>query len=182
MRQQVLHFRVECTQPIFDNLDILFSGWKKICAERPKEDVSEPTRKERKQKRKASEGDSDRHKSAETNGRPKPPWQKFIDDGILYVEPLTYIRGRSLPHQFFIIDEAQNLTGHEIRTIITRAGEGTKIVLTGDISQIDSPYLNIHNNGLSIAIHRFKEYACAGHIMMMRSVRSELAELAANIL
>ena len=169
-------------QPIFDNLDILFSGWKKICAERPKEDVSEPTRKERKQKRKVNEGDSTRHKSAETNGRPKPPWQKFIDDGVLYVEPLTYIRGRSLPHQFFIIDEAQNLTGHEIRTIITRAGEGTKIVLTGDINQIDSPYLNIHNNGLSIAIHRFKQYVCSGHIMMMRSERSALAELAANIL
>lgn len=170
-------------QPIFDNLDILFSGWKKISAERPKEDISEPTRKEKKQKRKASEGDSTKkHKPTETNGRPKPPWQKFIDDGLLYVEPLTYIRGRSLPHQFFIIDEAQNLTGHEIRTIITRAGEGTKIVLTGDINQIDSPYLNIHNNGLSIAIHRFKEYSCSGHIMMMRSERSALAELAANIL
>lgn len=169
-------------QPIFDNLDILFLGWKKICAEKPKEDA-EPTRKERKQKRKASEGESTgRHKPTETNSRPKPPWQKFIDDGLLYVEPLTYIRGRSLPRQFFIIDEAQNLTGHEIRTIITRAGEGTKIVLTGDINQIDSPYLNIHNNGLSIAIHRFKKYACSGHIMMMRSERSALAELAANIL
>lgn len=170
-------------QPIFDNLDILFSGWKKICAERPKEDISEPTRKERKQKRRVSEGDSaKKHKPTETNGGPKPPWQKFIDDGLLHIEPLTYIRGRSLPRQFFIIDEAQNLSGHEMTTIITRAGEGTKIILTGDVNQIDSPYFNIHNNGLSIVAHRFKKYACAGHIMMMRSERSALAELAANIL
>jgi len=102
--------------------------------------------------------------------------------GLLQVEPLTYIRGRSLPHQYLIVDEAQNLTPHEVKTIITRCGEGTKIVLTGDPFQIDNPYVDSTTNGLSVAAHRFRGQALAGHVVMMKGERSELAEVAANLL
>jgi PhoH-like ATPase len=102
--------------------------------------------------------------------------------GIIEIEPLTYIRGRSLPNQFLIVDEAQNLTPHEIKTIITRAGERTKIVLTGDPYQIDNPYIDSCSNGLSFVENRFKDQAIAGHITLVKGERSELAELAAGIL
>jgi PhoH-like ATPase len=98
------------------------------------------------------------------------------------IEALTYIRGRSIPKQYMIVDEAQNLTPHEVKTIITRAGEGTKIVLTGDPYQIDSPYLDANSNGLSYVVERMKGQSIFGHITLTRSERSELASLAANIL
>jgi PhoH-like ATPase len=101
---------------------------------------------------------------------------------MLQVEPLTYIRGRSLPNIFFIVDEAQNLTPHEIKTILTRAGEGTKIVLTGDPYQIDNPYIDSQNNGLTYVIEKFKNEKIAAHITLMRGERSELATAAANLL
>ena len=106
----------------------------------------------------------------------------MLESGQLQVEPLTYIRGRSLPQQFIIVDEAQNLTPHEVKTIITRAGDGTKIVLTGDPGQIDNPYVDSDSNGLTIAADRFRGEKCAGHIVLSRGERSELAELAANLL
>jgi PhoH-like ATPase len=98
------------------------------------------------------------------------------------VEALTYIRGRSLPMQYIIVDEAQNLTPHEVKTIISRAGEGSKIILTGDPYQIDSPYLDASSNGLSYVIERMKGQGLFGHITLTKSERSELASLAANIL
>ena len=93
-----------------------------------------------------------------------------------------YIRGRSIPNQYMIVDEAQNLTPHEVKTIITRAGEGTKIILTGDPYQIDNPYVDASSNGLSYAVEKFKGYALAGHITLTKGERSALAELASNIL
>ena len=108
--------------------------------------------------------------------------EMFKESGIIQIEALTYIRGRSIPNSFIIIDEAQNLSVHELKTIITRAGEGSKVVLTGDIEQIDSPYLDAVSNGLSIAIEKFKEYDVAGHITLRSGVRSGLATLAAKIL
>ncbi|MCA3004221.1 MAG: PhoH family protein [Phycisphaerales bacterium] len=108
--------------------------------------------------------------------------QKLIADGKLVLEPLTYIRGRSIPHQFMIVDEAQNLTPHEIKTIVSRIGEGTKIVLTGDIGQIDNPYLDESSNGLSYAIEKMKGLRIVGHVTLGKSERSELASLAANLL
>ncbi len=102
--------------------------------------------------------------------------------GILEIEPLTYIRGRSIPNQYLIVDEAQNLTPHEIKTIVTRAGEGTKIVLTGDPYQIDNPYIDSSSNGLTYLVERFKGQEIAAHITMMKGERSALAELAANLL
>lgn len=130
-------------QPIFDNLEFLFSS-----------------------------------------GTRKGPraYAELLDSGQLQVEPLTYIRGRSLPQQYIIVDEAQNLTPHEVKTIITRSGDGTKIVLTGDPGQIDNPYVDSASNGLSIAADRFRGEKVAAHIVLTRGERSELAELAANLL
>jgi PhoH-like ATPase len=130
-------------QPIFDNLEFLFSS-----------------------------------------GTRKGPraYAELLDSGQLQVEPLTYIRGRSLPQQYIIVDEAQNLTPHEVKTIITRSGDGTKIVLTGDPGQIDNPYVDSASNGLSVAADRFRGEKLAAHIVLTRGERSELAELAANLL
>ncbi|RMH26746.1 MAG: PhoH family protein [Planctomycetota bacterium] len=105
---------------------------------------------------------------------------KLIADGRLVLEPLTYIRGRSIPHQFMIVDEAQNLSPHEVKTIISRVGEGTKLVLTGDIGQIDNPYLDQSSNGLSYSVERMKGVGLVGHITLQRSERSDLASLAAK--
>ncbi|MFK7961572.1 MAG: PhoH family protein [Phycisphaerales bacterium] len=107
---------------------------------------------------------------------------RMLDSDQLVLEPLTYIRGRSIPHQFFIVDEAQNLTPHEVKTIISRAGDGTKVVLTGDINQIDNPYLDASSNGLSYTVERMKGQPMAGHVTLQRSERSQLASLAAEIL
>ncbi len=109
-------------------------------------------------------------------------YHELLDLGILEIEPLTYIRGRSIPNQFIIVDEAQNLTPHEVKTIITRVGDGTKIVLTGDPYQIDNPYVDQTNNGLIHVVNRFKEERLAGHVTMSKGERSPLAELAANLL
>lgn len=108
--------------------------------------------------------------------------QELINQGMLNIEPLTYIRGRSIPKQYLIVDEAQNLTPHEIKTIVTRAGQGTKVVLTGDVYQIDNPYVDSANSGLTYAVERFKGHAIAAHVTLTKGERSELAELAANIL
>jgi PhoH-like ATPase len=109
-------------------------------------------------------------------------YHELIDLGILAIEPLTYIRGRSIPGQYIIIDEAQNLTPHEVKTIITRVGDGTKIVLTGDPYQIDNPYVDSTNNGLIQVVNKFKTEKLAGHISLSKGERSALAELAANLL
>jgi len=106
----------------------------------------------------------------------------MIKEEKLVIEPLSYIRGRSLQRIYFIVDEAQNLTPHEIKTIITRAGEGAKLVLTGDIYQIDHPYLDSQSNGLSYLIEHFKGQRLYAHINLEKGERSELAELASNLL
>ena len=128
-------------QPIFDNLEFLFSS-----------------------------------------GTKKGPraYAELLESGQLQVEPLTYIRGRSLPSQYMIVDEAQNLTPHEVKTIITRAGDNTKIVLTGDPHQIDNPYVDSATNGLTVVADRFRGEKAAAHIVLTKGERSELAELAAN--
>ena len=132
-------------QPIFDNLEFLFS-------------------------------------TGSGKGREPRGFAELLESGQIQVEPLTYIRGRSLPHQYLIVDEAQNLTPHEVKTIITRCGEGTKIVLTGDPFQIDNPYVDSASNGLTIVADRFSGEKLAGHIVLSKGERSELAEIAANLL
>ncbi len=109
-------------------------------------------------------------------------YQRLLDMGMIELEPLTYIRGRSIPHRYMIVDEAQNLTPHELKTIVTRAGLGTKLVLTGDPYQIDNPYVDAGSNGLSHVIEKFQSYDLAGHVYLLHGVRSKLAELASNIL
>ena len=107
---------------------------------------------------------------------------KMREENKIEISPLAYIRGRSLQRTYFIIDEAQNLTPHEVKTIITRAGEGTKIVLTGDIQQIDHPYLDILSNGLSYVIKKMRGQEIYSHITLAKGVRSKLAEIASNLL
>ena len=115
-------------------------------------------------------------------GHDKTMLQSFMEKGQLEVEALTYIRGRSISDAFVIIDEAQNLTAHEVKTIITRIGDNTKIVLTGDVEQIDNIYTNETSNGLAFAVEKFKTYDLSGHITFKRGERSKLATLAAKIL
>jgi PhoH-like ATPase len=104
------------------------------------------------------------------------------DAGVIEVEALTYIRGRSIPKSYIIVDEAQNLSKHEIKTIITRVGEGSKVVLTGDIMQIDNPFIDSLDNGLSCVIENFKHLPIAAHVTLQKGERSELATIAAEIL
>jgi PhoH-like ATPase len=109
-------------------------------------------------------------------------YRELMAMGIMEIEPLTYIRGRSIPNQYLVVDEAQNLTPHEIKTIVTRAGEGTKVILTGDPYQIDNPYVDASSNGLTYVVERFKGQEISGHVTMTKGERSQLAELAANLL
>lgn len=106
----------------------------------------------------------------------------YLERRLIEIEALTYIRGRSISNAFIIIDEAQNLTSHELKTIITRVGEGTKIVLTGDIEQIDNAYIDQTSNGLTYAVEKFKAYDLSGHVTLRRGERSKVATLAAKIL
>jgi len=115
-------------------------------------------------------------------GNDRTMLKSYLDNGQIEIEALTYIRGRSISNAFVIIDEAQNLTAHEVKTIITRIGDNTKIVLTGDIEQIDNIYTNETSNGLAYAVERFKTYELSGHVTFKRGERSKLATLAAKIL
>ncbi len=115
-------------------------------------------------------------------GNDKTMLEEYMKTGKIEIEALTYIRGRSIAKAFIIIDEAQNLTAHELKTIITRVGEGTKIVLTGDIEQIDNIYVNDTSNGLAYAVEKFKHTVLAGHVSLQRGERSAVATLAAKIL
>lgn len=140
-------------QPIFDNLDFIFQKRKVII---------------------------DKDTSKKGKCEKTFQYQEMLDLGIIQVEPLTYIRGRSIPDQYIVIDEAQNLTPHEVKTIITRAGVGTKIVFTGDPYQIDNPYLDINSNALSYLVHKLKGEKIFAHILLEKGERSPLAELAAE--
>jgi PhoH-like ATPase len=106
----------------------------------------------------------------------------MVEKEKLLISPLAYIRGRSLSNIIFIVDEAQNLTPHEVKTIITRAGENTKIIFTGDIYQIDTPYLDSQSNGLSYLIDRIKHHPIYAHVKLEKGERSELANLANDLL
>jgi len=139
-------------QPIHDNLDVI---------------VSTP-----RDQRKDGRGPAARYKSSDY----------LVQSGVVKIEPLTYIRGRSLPRRFMIIDEAQNLRPLDVKTIITRCGEGTKIVFTGDLEQIDQPYLDATSNGLSYLISRFIDQENFCYVQLAGSARSALAEQAAVLL
>ena len=112
----------------------------------------------------------------------KTALQTYVQNGVIEIEALTYIRGRSIANTFIVIDEAQQLTKHEIKTILTRVGEGTKIVFTGDIEQIDNVYVDETSNGLTFIVEKFKEHDVAGHVILKKGERSKVATLAAKIL
>ncbi len=117
------------------------------------------------------------------SGLSKDPFLELMQSkGLIEVEAITFIRGRSIPNAFIIIDEAQNLSMHELKTIVTRAGEGTKIILTGDVEQIDNNHVDTFTNGLTHAVEKFKEYDMSGHVTLLKGERSELATLASKIL
>jgi PhoH-like ATPase len=109
-------------------------------------------------------------------------FDEMLESEKLLISPLAYIRGRSLSNIIFIVDEAQNLTPHEVKTIITRAGENTKIIFTGDIYQIDTPYLDSQSNGLSYLIDKIKSHEIYAHVKLVKGERSELANLANDLL
>ncbi|HIJ78276.1 MAG: PhoH family protein [Desulfobulbaceae bacterium] len=142
-------------QPIFDNLTFLMADGAK---------------------KKEHDKDLDKDESA------KQKVDHLLHSHVVELEALTYIRGRSIARQFVIVDEAQNLTPHEVKTIVSRAGEGTKMVLTGDPYQIDNPYLDSSSNGLTYAVERLKGQAFHGHITLVKSERSSMAAAAADLL
>ena len=115
-------------------------------------------------------------------GNDKIMMEEYMTNGTIEIEALTYIRGRSISNTYIIVDEAQNLSRHELKTIITRVGENTKIVLTGDIEQIDNVYIDETSNGLTYAVEKFKEHEIAGHVTLIKGERSKTATLAARIL
>ncbi len=127
-----------------------------------------------------------RKKSTDQSGKPHNDDGQYLsllqERGLIEIEAITFIRGRSIPNAMIIIDEAQNLSMHELKTIITRVGDGTKIVLTGDIEQIDNIHVDAYTNGLTCAVERFKDYPIAGHVTLMKGERSQLATLASQIL
>lgn len=159
-------------QPIYDNLEFLL------------EESARPEDERRYVRKREGEKDKeDENKGKELTAKKGESTIQYLQQaGLLDVEPLTYIRGRSIPHQYVIIDEAQNLSPHEAKTIITRAGEGTKVVFTGDIYQIDHPYLNLYTNGLTFTFHRMKGQSLFAHITLEKGERSELAELASRLM
>lgn len=118
--------------------------------------------------------------SSEEDSRETLKW--VLGSNKLEMEAVTYIRGRSLPKMFIIVDEAQNLTPHEIKTIVSRAGEGSKVVLAGDPTQIDNPYLDMNSNGLTFTVGKFTNYPIYGHVFLSKTERSELAALAAEVM
>lgn len=129
-----------------------------------------------KKQRVRKDGDPDREFKRD------PYLEMLFENGKIEIEALTYIRGRSIPNSFILIDEAQNLSIHELKTIITRVGDGTKVILTGDYTQIDNVHVDVFTNGLTYAIEKFKEYPIAGHVTLIKGERSVLATLAAEIL
>jgi PhoH-like ATPase len=111
-----------------------------------------------------------------------PGIQELVDEGRISLEAITYMRGRSIPYQFIFIDEVQNLTPHEVKTLISRVGDGSKIILAGDPEQIDSPYLDFSSNGLVVSSAKFRGQALFGTVFLESSERSELSRLAGQLL
>lgn len=160
--------------PIHDAVEYLMAGYP-ISDNKPEPPVK--TKGKKAPKKYKEEEDEEKVCGLMSKG-----YMELVDAGILNIEALHYIRGRSIPNQFILIDEAQQTTKHEIKSILTRASEGTKIVLTGDVEQIDTPYLDAESNGLSYVIDRFREEGLAGHITMVKCERSLLATRAAELL
>ena len=156
-------------KPVFDALEFVLSP-----SERPAK-----TKKARKNHHGANPGGG---VGSANSGPAQKPYQAFLDSGLVEIEALCYIRGRSIPNRFFILDEAQQLTPLEAKTIVTRMARGSKLVMVGDPAQIDNPYVDRQSNGLVYTRDRLKNQACAAHVTLERGERSELAEAGANLM
>jgi PhoH-like ATPase len=173
-------------QPYFDNLEVLFSrsGAPASAQVSPSSKQLIATDSQRKQKK------AQAMKSAQPIfgsqfqqvGQPRKPYQWLIDSGLIEIEAMTFIRGRSIGHAFMIVDEAQNMTPHEAKTVITRIGEGSKVVLIGDLDQVDTPYLDGKSNGLIHTYDRMKGHSITANVRLLHGVRSALSELAAQVM
>ncbi len=153
-------------QPYYDALEVLI----------PSKQPKEPRFENKRQRKNTKESASDRGESLQK------PYQKLLDSGLVEIEALCFIRGRSIARRFFILDEAQQLTPHEVKTVITRISEGSKIVLIGDPAQIDNPYVDSRSNGLVYCSNRMRGQAISAHVQLTKGERSPLAELAADLL
>ncbi|MCB9496453.1 MAG: PhoH family protein [Fibrobacteria bacterium] len=127
-------------------------------------------------------GDEKKEKGGESHGHHQFRLQQLLEQGIIELEAMSFVRGRSINDAFIVIDEAQNLTPHEMKTLMTRAAGRSKVVLTGDLQQIDTPYLDAHSSGLTHVVKKFRDQPIAGHCTLTKGERSELAELAADLL
>jgi PhoH-like ATPase len=160
-------------QPYYDALEVLMPS------KPPKEPQFASKKVARKKPRR-----TDEPQTVDTAGiaAPMKPYERLINNGVVEIEALCFIRGRSIARRFFILDEAQQLTPHEVKTVITRISEGSKIVLIGDPAQIDNPYVDSRSNGLVYCHNRMKGHAISAHVKLSKGERSKLAELAADLL
>ena len=164
-------------QPAYDALELL---------------LSRPRRPEQFEEKKQSKRKAEPKSAAHTSSRPQTgdfgggkavrPWEPLMQSGVLEVGAITHIRGRSLPNAIFIVDEAQQLTPHEAKTLVTRMGKGSKIIMIGDLAQIDNPYVDAHTNGLVFTRNRLQGQPFMAHINLYKGERSEMAEVAANLM
>jgi PhoH-like ATPase len=158
-------------QPYYDALQFLMPV--RVTPIHPSQAGEPGSRKERKQQR---------HSGGESGGVGLKPYEGLIKSGLLEIEALQYIRGRSIPNRIFILDEAQNLTKHEIKTVITRMSEGSKIIIMGDPEQIDNPFVDSISNGLVYAANKLAGESCCAHIKLLKGERSKLAEIGSKLL
>jgi len=160
------------TRMIYDALDRIFTT--------PSQ--ADPAKEKRRRQQQQSAPQANKGHAAPNGGRVRKPYDYLMEQGLMEIEPLYYLRGRSIPNAFFIVDEVQNIHLSELKTIATRMGEGSKLILIGDPSQIDAPYLSPENNGLVYAARRFAGHPIHAHIALQKGERSPLAELSAKLL
>jgi PhoH-like ATPase len=173
--------------PFYDNLEVLFSNRKVTRKDAPSDDQARlgritSTRKRKKAMGKLAKQPSHQEQDKDEANMPRKPYQFLFDYGMVEVEAMTFIRGRSLSNTIFIIDEAQNLTPHEAKTVVSRMAEGSKVVLLGDPYQVDNMFLDTYSNGLVHTAQRLKGTDITAHLELTTGVRSELADLAADLL
>jgi PhoH-like ATPase len=170
-------------QPYFDNLEVLFSkNGNAAATPTAKEAVATDTQRRQKKAQAMKTPQPIFGSQFQAINQPRKPYQWLIDSGLIEIEAMTFIRGRSIGHAFMIVDEAQNMTPHEAKTVITRIGEGSKVVLIGDLDQVDTPYLDGKSNGLIHTHERMKGHAITANVRLLSGVRSALSELAAQLM
>jgi PhoH-like ATPase len=159
-------------QPAYDALDLLLS--------RPRK--PEQFEKKKQSKRKTDSPGQQQSQNSGGGGKYSRPYDPLMQAGLLEIEAIAHIRGRSLPRAIFIVDESQQLTPHEAKTLVTRMGKGSKIILIGDLAQIDNPYVDAHTNGLVFTRNRLQGQPFMAHVNLFKGERSEMAEVASNLM